>query len=354
MKIVVFGLAVSSCWGNGHATLWRGLARALNARGVEVVFFERDQPYYARTRDLPEPPGMRLHIYDDWDELRPLALAQVRAADASLVTSYCADGRLASDLVRAHARCSCFYDLDTPVTLHALERGQPVAYLPADGLAGFDLVLSYTGGRALQALQERLGAGRVATLYGSVDPEAYLAVDLPPRSERAALSHLGTYSEDRRAALYELFLRPASLLPDREFMLGGAQYPADFPWRSNVSFARHVPALAHPAFYASAPLTLNVTRGPMAALGYCPSARFFEAAACGVPVLSDVWEGIEAFFEPGREVLLARTANDVVAAIHRGSEELARIGQRARERVMAEHTAGHRADELIAVLGSTP
>jgi spore maturation protein CgeB len=354
MKIVVFGLAVSSCWGNGHATLWRGLARALDARGVEFVFFERDQPYYARTRDLPEPPGMRLHIYDAWDEVRPLALAQVKGADASLVTSYCADGRLASDLVRGHAQLSCFYDLDTPVTLHALERGQPVPYLPADGLAGFDLVLSYTGGRALQALQDRLGAGRVATLYGSVDPELYAATDWPARSARAALSHLGTYSEDRRAALYELFLRPASLLPEREFLLGGAQYPSDFPWRSNINFARHVPAASHPAFYASAPLTLNVTRSPMAALGYCPSARFFEAAACGVPVLSDVWEGVEAFFEPEREVLLARTTKDVLAAIDRGAEELAQIGQRARERVLAEHTAGHRADELIALLSGGP
>jgi spore maturation protein CgeB len=353
MKIVVFGLAVSSCWGNGHATLWRGLGRALGKRGAELVFFEREEPYYARSRDLADPPGIRLTIYEDWETVRPMALAQVKAADAAMVTSYCPDGRAAADLVRGHARRSCFYDLDTPVTLHALDRGQPVPYLPEDGLAGFDLVLSYTGGGALAALEARLGARRVATLYGSVDPDTYRTGEPVARSERAALSHLGTYSEDRRAALHELFLRPAALLPEREFLLGGSLYPADFPWRSNINFARHVPASAHPAFYASAPLTLNVTRAPMAALGFCPSARFFEAAACAIPVLSDAWQGIESFFEPDSEVLLARSARDVVAAIERGPEELAAIGRRARERVLAEHTAGHRADELLALLGDS-
>jgi spore maturation protein CgeB len=351
MKLVIFGLSVSSSWGNGHATLWRGLQRALARSGHVVVFFERDVPYYAAHRDLTELPGGRLHLYPSWDAVRPLARRELADADVAVVTSYCADGVAASALVLdTPLPARVFYDLDTPVTLERLDAGEPVAYLPPDGLGGFDLVLSYTGGEALTQLRTRLGARRAEPLYGSVDPDVHHPV--PPSPHYAAdLSYLGTYAADRQAGVEALFVEPARRLPALKFLLGGSQYPPDFPWTSNIYFLPHVPPPEHPAFYSSSRLTLNVTRRAMARMGYCPSGRLFEAAACGAPVLSDEWEGLDRFFAPGEEVLVARTAVDAVAALALPREELARIARRARERTLDEHTAMHRAVELEKMLG---
>jgi spore maturation protein CgeB len=247
---------------------------------------------------------------------------------------------------------SIFYDLDTPVTLERLRAGQPVDYLGPDGLAGFDLVLSYTGGQALTELRERLGARRVAPLYGSVDPEAHRPA-APQDVYRGDLSYIGTYAADRQEALERLFLEPARRLPDKRFVLAGAQYPADFPWGSNIWFVQHLPPADHPAFFASSPLTLNVTRAAMASMGYCPSGRLFEAAACGTAVLSDTWQGLDEFFEPGREILTAGTTEEAMEALSLSPEEIARIAEAARERTLAEHTAERRARQLLDLLGST-
>ncbi|HEX5385270.1 MAG TPA: glycosyltransferase [Gemmatimonadales bacterium] len=354
MKLVVFGLSISSSWGNGHATLWRGLCRALGARGHSVVFFERDVPYYASHRDLTDMPGGgRLVLYPEWDLVLPIARAELAEADAAMVTSYCADGVAAAELVLdSPARVRTFYDLDTPVTLERLRRGEPVPYLPPQGLGDFDLVLSYTGGGALDELVSRLNARRVAPLYGSVDPEVHYPV--PPRPHYAAdLSYLGTYAEDRQEALTALFVEPARQRPAQRFVIGGAQYPQAFPWAPNIWFVRHLPPAEHPAFYSSSRLTLNVTRAAMAEMGHCPSGRLFEAAACGVPVLSDRWDGLDRFFTPGEEILVASGPDEVVAALDLPYEELARIGRAARERALASHTAERRAEELEEALGAT-
>jgi len=350
MKLVIFGLTVSSSWGNGHATLWRGLIRALGERGHDVVFFERDVPYYASHRDRWKIDGGRLVLYPEWDAVRGQAARELAGADVGMVTSYCPDGIAAAELVLGSAvPVRVFYDMDTPVTLDRLAAGEPVPYIGERGLRDFDLVLSYTGGPALTALQEMLGARRVVPLYGSVDPLVHRPV--PPQEKyRADLSYLGTYAADRQEMLAELFLEPARRLPDRRFMIGGSQYPPDFAWSANIHYKHHVPPPEHPAFYCSAPLVLNVTRRPMARMGYCPSGRLFEAAACGVPVVSDPWPGIEEVFEPGREILIARSADDVVAALMLPREELTRIGAAARERALAEHTAACRAVELERAL----
>jgi spore maturation protein CgeB len=350
MKLVVFGLTISSSWGNGHATIWRGLARALTRRGHRFVFFERDVPYYAGNRDLWEIPGGELVLYPDWEEALPAARRHLADADVAMITSYCPDAVAASRLVLdSYAELKTFYDLDTPVTLARLDAGERVDYLPPDGLRGFDLVLSYTGGRALDALRDRLGARRVAPLYGSVDPEIHRAAD-PVAHYRADLSYIGTYAEDRQAALSALFIEPARLLPERRFSIAGAQYPQDFPWTPNIFFVRHLPPSEHPAFYSSSRLTLNVTRRAMAEMGYCPSGRFFEAAACGAPVLSDWWEGLDSFFDPWSEIIVARDTAQSVAAIETSDEQLRRIAAAARERTLAEHTAERRAEELEAAL----
>ncbi len=353
MKLVVFGLTVSSSWGNGHATLWRGLIKALTRRGVEVVFFERDVPYYADNRDLNAlGDGAELILYSDWEAVRARAALHVREADAAMVTSYCPDGPAACDLVQDKAAVSTFYDMDTPVTLARLSAGETVPYLPPAGLGGFDLVLSYTGGKALDALRSELGARRTAPLYGHVDPEAHrpvAAVD----GYRSDLSYLGTYADDRQAALETLFIAPARSRPDRRFVLGGAGYPADFPWTDNIWFVKHLPPAEHPAFFSSSRMTVNVTRRDMAALGWCPSGRLFEAAACGCPVLSDVWEGLEAFYAPGREILTASTVEEALAALDLDDAERGRIARAARERTLDEHTSDHRAAALLRLLSKS-
>jgi spore maturation protein CgeB len=346
MKLVIFGLTVSSSWGNGHATLWRGLWRALARRGHRIVFFERDVPYYAGHRDLTSLPGGELVLYRGWDEALAQATRELGDADVAMVTSYCPDGVAAADLVlNSSAEVKTFYDLDTPVTFERLRAGETVAYLPPRGLGGFDLVLSYTGGAALDALRSELGARRVAALYGSVDPGAHYPVPAVD-SYRSDLSYLGTYAADRQQAVESLLVEPARRLPHKRFVIGGAQYPHDFPWTANIHFVRHMPPPEHPAFFCSSRLTLNVTRRAMAEMGYCPSGRLFEAAACGTPVLSDWWEGLDAFFEPGREVLIARSTEDAVNAIELTDAELAKVARAARERALNEHTADHRAREL--------
>jgi spore maturation protein CgeB len=349
MRIVIFGLSVSSAWGNGHATLWRGLIRALDEAGHDVAFFERDTSYYRAHRDVEALPGRaQLHVYEDWNDVRTEAANAVDNADAAIVTSYCFDGRAACELACAGRTKSVFYDLDTPVTLARVAAGEEVPYLPVDGLGAFDLVLSYTGGAALDALRERLGARRVAPLYGSVDPDVHRPMVASPR-DRAACSYLGTWCADRQEALDALFLEPARRRASR-FVLGGSMYPAtvELPW--NVTHLEHVSPGMHSAFYCASPITVSVTRKPMVEYGHCPSGRLFEAAACGVPVLSDAWTGLDTFFEPDEEILIASTPEQALDAIELPRDVLRSIGARARERTLDEHTSVHRAQQLVGYL----
>ncbi len=347
MNIVIFGLAVSSSWGNGHAALWRGLIGALLAVGHRVTFFERDVPYYREHRDLwTLPDHGELVLYPDWTQALPQMRRALAGADVGMVTSYCPDALAATRLLQDSTVLRCFYDLDTPVTLARLDAGEAVDYIGPDGLAGFDLVLSYTGGGALEALRTRLGARRVVPIYGSVDPALHRPA--PPRPEyNALLSYLGTYAADRQAALEMLFVEPARALPDQRFVIGGAQYPEGFPWTPNTFFVHHLPPPEHPAFYCSSRITLNVTREAMARMGWCPSGRLFEAAACGVPILTDAWAGLDSFFEPGREILVAHSTEDALAALRMAPDELAAVARRARDRTLSEHSAARRAAEMV-------
>jgi spore maturation protein CgeB len=350
MRMVIFGLTVTSSWGNGHATLWRGLIRALARRGWSITFFEHDTPYYAGTRDLDHLDGGDIVLYPDWDDIRRAAEEAIKRSDVIIVTSYCPDAVDASRL--AHQACRglrVFYDLDTPVTLSRIEKGERPAYFGPEGLADFDLVLSYTGGTAIDAMKTMLGARHVAALYGHVDPDLHRPSQ--PKPEFAGdLSYLGTYAADRQAGVEKLLVRAAARLPDHRFVIGGAQYPQEFPWSENIFFVRHLPPADHPAFYSSSRLTLNVTREAMAERGWCPSGRLFEAAACGVPIVTDSWPGLDRFFQPGSEILVAHDTEDVVAALKLPRQELDAIRNRARERVLCEHTSARRAAELDAML----
>lgn len=347
MRFVVFGLTVSSTWGNGHATLWRGLSAALGGSGHALEFFERDEPWYAAHRDLLELEGGTLRIYDRFASIRERAEAAADGADVAIVTSYCPDAVEATELVVASsAALKVFYDMDTGVTVSRVRAGEPVDWIGPRGLADFDLVLSFTGGRTLGILRSALGARRAAPLYGSVDPAIHRPC-APARHFRGDVSWLGTYAPSRQAALEMIFLEPAARMPDRTFLLAGSMYDGKFPWRENIRYVKHLEPAQHPAFFCSSPLTVNVTRAEMAEVGHCPSPRLFEAAACGVPVLSDWFDGLDAFFEPGEEILVARSVEDAMDAIASPREELAWIARRARDRALAEHTAAARAGELV-------
>jgi spore maturation protein CgeB len=354
MKFVIFGLTISSSWGNGHATLWRGLMKALTSLGHQVVFFEKEVPWYATNRDLWEMwPGAELVPYPDWQAIAAKALREVRTADVAIVTSYCPDGRQAAAFVLEEAPGeTVFYDLDTPVTLARLEQGEQVPYLPEQGLGDFDLVLSYTGGKALDELRSQLGARRTAPLYGHVDH--YWHKPAPHEPWYAAdLSYLGTYAADRQDGVERLLIEPARRRPKRDFLVGGSAYPADIDWPQNVRKLEHIPPAHHPSFFSSSRLTLNVTRADMARMGWCPSGRLFEAAACGAAIVSDDWAGLGAFFDPGSEILIARSSEDVMEALDRSDGELRTIGKRARERVLDEHTSMHRARQLLEMIGGS-
>ncbi len=350
MRIVIFGLSVSSAWGNGHATLLRGLFRELHRDGHEIHFFERDAPYYAAHRDAVDFCFATIHLYTDWTDILSTAKALLAKADVGMVTSYCPDGVAACNLIcESSLPRTAFYDMDAPVTLSRLAKGEIVPYLPPAGLGKFDLVLSYTGGTALQQIRERLGARCVATLYGWVDPTVYRPVE-PSTKFEADLSYLGTYSQDRQSALSELLIVPATRLRDYRFVIAGAMYPNVESWPPNIRHFDHVSPPEHCGLYCSSPLALNVTRGSMAAMGFCPSGRLFEATACGTAVMSDEWLGLDSFFTPGQEILLASSREDAISAITSDRTLLKQTGARARERTLDCHTAAIRARRLIDLI----
>ena len=348
LAIVVLGLSITSTWGNGHATTYRALLRALARRGHQVLFLERNQPWYAANRDLPRPPFGRTLLYGSVEQLETRFARQVREADLVIVGSYVPEGVAVGRFVIATARgVTAFYDIDTPVTLAKLERGED-EYLCADLIPAFDLYLSFTDGPTLAAIERRYGARMARPLYCAVDPELYFPV---PGAAPVDLGYLGTYSADRQPKLERLLLEPARRWRAGRFAVAGPQYPPDTAWPANVARSEYLPAQAHRAFYGSQRFTLNLTRADMVAAGFSPSVRLFEAAACGTPIISDAWPGLETMFAPGREILLAASADDVLRHLRELPEARRRaIGAAARARVLDAHTAAHRALELEALV----
>jgi len=339
MKLVVLGLSLSSSWGNGHATTFRALLKAFAARGHDVLFLERDVPWYASHRDMPAPDFCRLCFYQNVDDLARFT-PEIAEADAVIVGSYVPEGVAVAHFVQEYAGATAFYDIDTPVTLAKLERGD-FEYLTPEVIPGYDLYLSFTGGPTLDLIEGRYGSPAARPLYCSVDPAAYQPLRVEKRWD---LSYLGTYSPDRQPTLERLLIEPARAMPAKRFVVAGPQYPAEIDWPANVDRIDHLPPAEHAAFYSASCFTLNVTRADMIAAGWSPSVRLFEAGACATPIISDRWSGIETLFEPGREILLADTVADVVAALDR--DDAPAIGQAAQARVLAAHTAAHRAAEL--------
>jgi spore maturation protein CgeB len=344
MRVVVLGLSITSSWGNGHATTYRALIRELAGRGHEVTFLERDVPWYAAHRDLAAPPYARIALYAGLDELRDRFTAAVRDADLVIVGSYVPEGIAVGEWATQTARgVTAFYDIDTPVTLAALEAGT-CDYLSHALIRRYTLYLSFTGGPTLARLESELGASRARALYCSVDLSHYGPEQRAPRWD---LGYMGTYSDDRQPTLDRLLFEPAHREPDRAFVVAGPQYPPSLEWAPNVERIDHLGPDRHRMFYNQLAFTLNITRRPMLVAGWSPSVRLFEAAACGVPIISDPWDGLDELFEFDHEILIAREADDVLRYLRDlGDGERRAIGARARARVCREHTAAHRAADL--------
>jgi spore maturation protein CgeB len=236
MKIVILGLSITSSWGNGHATTYRALVRALAARGHDVLFLERDARWYAHNRDLPSPPYCRAIVYRDLGDLAA-HLDEIRSADLVTVGSYVPEGIAIGDIVLREARgVTAFYDIDTPVTLARLEGG--VDYLSKRQIPAYHLYLSFTGGPILDVLKERYGARAPRPLYCSVDADHY-APD-PSYTPVFDLGYLGTYSDDRQPVLDRLMLDAARHWPGGRFVVAGPQYPKSIEWPTNVERVQHL------------------------------------------------------------------------------------------------------------------
>jgi spore maturation protein CgeB len=344
LDLVFLGLSITSSWGNGHATTYRGLLRELAARGHRVRFFERDVPWYAQNRDLASPPFAETILYSSFDELRDTHTAAIRDADAAILGSYVPEGIEVGEWMTSIATgVTAFYDIDTPVTLASLERGD-CEYLSPSLIPRFDLYLSFTGGPTLRRLERDLGAKCARPLYCSFDPSEYFPEECEPAWD---LGYLGTYSVDRQPFLDELLVQPARQWSEGRFIVAGPQYPETIVWPANVERAEHLPPHEHRRFYNRQRFTLNVTRADMRRAGWSPSVRLFEAAACATPIVSDFWAGLDELFVPNLEILVAHDHRDSLRFLRETSDDERRaIGERARKRVLAEHTAAHRAEML--------
>jgi spore maturation protein CgeB len=345
LKIVVLGLSITSSWGNGHAITYRGLLSELERRGHDVLFLERNVPWYAENRDLDCASYGRIELYSGISELKRRFATDVRSADCVIVGSFVPDGIAIGKWVTETAEgVTAFYDIDTPVTLAKVESDQ-CDYLTRSLIPKYSLYLSFTGGPTLKRLEMCYGSPMARVLYCSIDPSAY-----HPGAEvnRWDLGYLGTYSTDRQPVLERLLLDPSRLWKSGRFVVAGPQYPETIVWPSNVERIEHLGPADHRLFYNSQRFTLNITRADMIRAGFSPSIRLFEAAACGTPIISDYWEGLETVFEIGRDVLVAENEDDVLRHITDLSEaKRLQLGSNARECVLRAHTSAHRAESLV-------
>jgi spore maturation protein CgeB len=344
LDIVFLGLSITSSWGNTHASIYRGLVHALTRRSHQVLFLERDLPWYARRRDLPRPPYGKTELYRSLDELRDRFADPIARADVVVIGSFVPEGcQVASWALAAAGGLVAFYDLDTPVTLSRLTRGVH-EYIAPELVPRFDLYLSLAAGPTLARLEREYGARRAVALHSGVDPAEYHPTAGPPVAD---LGTVCSYSADRQHALERLLVAPARRLPDRRFVLAGPGYPASSDWPGNLTRLEHLPAGEEAGFYGGLRFALNLTRRELAGTGFAPSRRVFEAAACGTPVVTDRWPGLDSYFKPGREILVVESPDDIERILREVPDEERRaIGERARQVVLERHTTAQRAAEL--------
>jgi spore maturation protein CgeB len=353
MRIAFFGSSLVSAYWNGAATYYRGLLRALAARGHAITFYEPDAYDRQQNRDIPDPPWARVVVWPgEGGAALDACLEEARHADLVVKASGVGvhDALLEQRVLqlRHPGNRVVFWDVDAPATLERVDSDAGDPFRPL--VPRYDLVFTYGGGDPVVRAYEALGARRCVPIYNGLDPETHHPV---PRDPRFAcdLAFLGNRLPDREARVHEFFLGPAARLPERRFVLGGSGW-GDVPLPANVRYLGHVGTGDHNALNCSATAVLNVNRASMARFGFSPPTRVFEAAGAGACLLTDAWAGIEQFLEPDREILVAHDGDDVARLLGDLTAERARtIGDAARRRALGEHTYAHRAVEVEAALG---
>ena len=352
MNIAFFGSSLVSAYWNGAATYYRGVIRAMHARGHRVTFYEPDAYERQQHRDMADPAWARVVVYPGEGEggVRA-ALAEARGADLIVKASGVGvfDGLLEAAVLDAKRPGSlvAFWDVDAPATLERVQGDQNDPFRAL--IPRYDLVLTYGGGSPVVEAYRALDARECVPIYNALDPHTHHPVPPEPRFA-AALGFLGNRLPDREARVEEFFLRAAAKLPEERFLLGGSGW-GDKGMPPNVAYVGHVYTQDHNAFNCTPRAVLNVSRESMARYGFSPATRVFEAAGAGACLITDAWEGVEMFFAPGREILVARDGDEVAQIVRGLTTARAReVGEAALRRVLAEHTYAHRVAHLESVL----
>ena len=355
LDIAFFGSSLVSAYWNGAATYYRGIIRALARHGHRVTFYEPDVYDRQRHRDIPDPEWARVVVYDGPDKGEGgvwRALEQARGADMLVKTSGVGafDELLEAAVleVKSAHTVAVFWDVDAPATLDRVHADAGDPFLGC--IPRYDMILTYGGGDPVVRAYTELGAKLCVPIYNALDPETHHPAPPDPRFA-ADLGLLANRLPDRERRVEEFFLRAADLLPGKKFLLGGNGW-GDKPRPANVNYVGHVYTRDHNAFNCTARAVLNVNRASMARYGFSPPTRVFEAAGAGACLITDEWEGVEVFLEPGREVLVAPDGAAVAEHVRALTEERARaLGAAAYRRVLGEHTYTHRAAQLEEILG---
>ncbi|ATB28885.1 CgeB family protein [Melittangium boletus] len=353
-RIAFFGSSLVSAYWNGAATYYRGIIRALHERGHRVTFYEPDAYERQQHRDMADPDWARVVVYSaQGTDALERCLEEARDADVVVKASGVGvfDALLEARVLelRRPGTQVVFWDVDAPATLERLEKdpGDPFRAL----VPRYDHILTYGGGEPVVSAYRALGARECVPIYNALDPSTHHPVAADTRFT-GDLAFLGNRLPDREARVEAFFLKAASLLTSSRFLLGGSGW-GDRSLPDNVKYLGHVYTQDHNALNCSARAVLNIHRDSMARFGFSPATRVFEAAGAGACLITDAFEGVELFLEPGREVLVAHSGEEVAGHVRALSEpEARRIGQAALRRVLAEHTYAHRALKVEAVLGA--
>jgi spore maturation protein CgeB len=350
LRIAFFGSSLVSTYWNGAATYYRGIIRALDARGHRTTFYEPDAFERQQHRDMADPDWAEVVVYPANEDSVYRALEAARGADLVVKASGVGvfDKLLEREVLSLQAASTrvVFWDVDAPATLASVEENPANPFRAL--IPRYDLILTYGGGPPVVDAYRSLGARECVPIYNALDASTHHPVPPDPRFE-AVLGFLGNRLPDREARVAEFFFKPARCLPDRQFLLGGSGWQPDLP---NVRYFGHVGSRDHNAFNCTPRAVLNVNRESMARIGFSPPTRVFEAAGAGACLITDAWPGLSEFLDPGREVLVAHEGDEVAQLIMTLSAERAReIGQAALKRVCAQHTYAHRALQVEQVLG---
>ncbi|HTG44305.1 MAG TPA: glycosyltransferase [Verrucomicrobiae bacterium] len=352
LDIAFFGSSLVSAYWNGAATYYRGIIRALHERGHRVTFYEPDAYDRQQHRDLPDPDWAKVVVYPADKEKSALrALEQARGAGLIVKASGVGvfDDLLEQAVLefKSPGTTVVFWDVDAPATLDRVQNNSKDPFGPL--IPHYDLILTYGGGAPVVNVYKSLGAQDCVPIYNALDPSTHFPVDPDPRFA-CDLAFLGNRLPDREARVEQFFLKVAGQMPEQKFILGGNGWQ-DKPLSSNIQYLGHVYTREHNALNCTPKAVLNISRESMARYGFSPATRVFEAAGAAACIITDAWEGIDHFFEPGREILVAHSGEEVEDQLRSLTPERARaIGQAAYQRVLLEHTYTHRAAQLEEVL----